>query len=154
NLNNLIEKKYTLPFINLLGNVYSDVNNSDRINIVVALKNWLMTYDLSRGKDIYTSYYHAQNPAYNPTHQLMKSTSEFRLVKDVSAALYLPLEPYITVLPETTAINLNTAPKEVLMSLGNGLTESQVSELIMARSENGISDLKDINELIKKIDLP
>lgn len=154
NLNNLIEKKYTLPFINLLSNVYSDVNNSDKINIVVALKNWLMTYDLSLGKDIYTSYYHAQNPAYNPTHQLMKSTSEFRLVKDVSAALYLPLEPYITVLPETTAINLNTAPKEILMSLGNGLTESQVSELIMARSEKGISDLKDIDELIKKIDLP
>ncbi|WP_298624193.1 type II secretion system minor pseudopilin GspK [uncultured Legionella sp.] len=154
NLNNLVEKKYTLPFINLIGNVYPDANNKDKINIVEALKNWLMTYDLSRGKDSYTSYYHAQNPPYNPSHQLIKSTSELRLIKDISATFYLAMQPYITALPETTAININTAPKKILMSLGNGLKESKADELIMARGENGIADLKDINELIQKIDLP
>lgn len=154
NLNNLVEKKFTLPFINLLGQIYPNSNNMDKVNSAIALKNWLMNYDLSRGKDAYTSYYHALKPPYNPGHQLMKSISELRLVKDVDAALYLALEPFVTVLPETTPINLNTASKKVLMSIGNGLNESQVNELIMARGENGITDLKEINELIKKIDLP
>ncbi|MBL7481004.1 type II secretion system minor pseudopilin GspK [Legionella bononiensis] len=154
NLNNLVDKKFTLPFINLLGMVDSNANSMDKINLAMALKNWLMTYDLSRGKDIYTSYYHSQKPAYNPSHQLMKSRSEFRLVKDVTAPLFLALEPYITVLPETTPININTAPKKLLMSLGNGLSDAQSNELIMARGETGIEDLKDIDELIKKIDLP
>lgn len=154
NLNNLIEKKFTLPFINLIGTVDPNANQMDKINLTKALKNWLLNYDLSRGKDIFTSYYHSQNPPYNPGHQLMKSRSEFRLIKDVSASLYLALEPYITVLPETTPININTAPKSILMSLGNGLSEAQTNELIMARGEAGIKDIKDIDELIKKIDLP
>ncbi|MCL5272165.1 MAG: type II secretion system protein GspK, partial [Gammaproteobacteria bacterium] len=60
----------------------------------------------------------------------------------------------ITALPETTAININTAPKKILMSIGNGLTDSQAADLMSARGENGIEDLKKINELIAKIDLP
>lgn len=154
NLNNLVEKKYTLPFINLISTVYSNADNKEKMNIVTALKNWLLTYDLSRGKDNDTAYYQSQNPAYNPAHELMVSASEFRLVKDVTATIYLALKPYITALPETTAININTAPKKILMSIGNGLTDSQAADLMSARGENGIEDLKKINELIAKIDLP
>lgn len=154
NLNNLVEKKYTLPFINLISTVYPNADNREKMNIVTALKNWLMTYDLSRGKDSDTAYYQSQNPAYNPAHQLMISDSEFRLVKDVTAGIFLALKPYITALPETTAININTAPKKILMSIGNGLTDSQAGDLISARGESGVEDLKKINELIAKIDLP
>lgn len=153
NLNNLLEKKFNLPFISLVGKIAPNVNNTDKINLVMALKKWLMNYDLSQGKDTYTAYYYSQKPAYNPAHQLMKSSSEFRLVKDISSSTYLALEPFITVLPETTPININTAPKKILMSLGNGISEAHANELIMARGVNGITDLKKIDELLKKIDL-
>ncbi|MCL9684615.1 type II secretion system minor pseudopilin GspK [Legionella maioricensis] len=154
NLNNLIEKKLLPVFINLISHTTHQLNNKEQLNLALGVQDWLTTYDLARGKDNYTSYYLSQKPPYYPSHQLMNSTSEFRLIKDVSSAVYQAIEPFVTVLPETTPININTASKKVLMSLGNGMTEVQVNELIMARGENGIKDLKDIAELAKKIDLP
>lgn len=152
NLNNLSEKKLMIVFINLVSHIDPQLNNIERNNLALAVRDWLIKYDLARGKDDYTSYYLSQKPSYYPSHQLMSSTSEFRLIKEVSSSLYQAMEPYITVLPEVTPININTASKQVLMSLG--LNEAQVSELIMARGSNGIKNLKDISELSKKIDLP
>lgn len=137
-----------------MSHALAQLNNAERINLAQAVKNWMMTYDLSLGKDIYTSYYLAQKPPYYPGHQLMKSSSELRLIKDVSAPVFTALDPFITVLPEATTVNINTASKELLMSLGNGISDAQVNELIMARGENGISDLKDIGEVLKKLDIP
>ena len=154
NLNNLLEKKSLPVFINLVSHTVRQLNNKEQLNLALGVQDWLTTYDLARGKDNYTSYYLSQKPPYYPSHQLMNSTSEFRLIKDVSAAVYQALEPFVTALPETTPVNINTASKKVLMSLGNGMTETQAHELIMARGENGIKDLKDIAELTKKIDLP
>jgi general secretion pathway protein K len=153
NLNNLVDKKFMNVFINLLSHTASTLNNSGRINLALALKDWLTAYDLSRGKDNYTTYYAAQKPPYYPSHQFMASASEFRLIKEVDSTLFQAIEPYITALPETTPININTTSKKMLMSLGNGLSEAQVHEIIMAREE-GIKDLKDISELIKKNNLP
>lgn len=93
NLNNLLEKKFTTVFINLIGQVYPNLNTNEKMNLVQAIKNWISNYDLSHGKDSYTTYYLGQNPGYYPSHQPMKSSSEFRLIKDVSAAMYLALSP-------------------------------------------------------------
>lgn len=76
------------------------------------------------------------------------------MIKDVSAPAYIALEPFITALPESTSININTAPKQILMSLGDGLSDTQANELITARGENGITDLKEINELLKNSIFP
>ena len=153
NLNNLSDKKYIPVFVNLLSHT-GELANVERVNLALAIQDWLFDYDLARGKDIYTSYYLSQKPAYYPSHLLMNSVSEFRLIKDVTPNIYKEVEPYITVLPEKTPININTASKKVLMSLGNGLTEAQVNELIMARGNEGIKDLKNINELSQKTNLP
>lgn len=153
NLNNILEKKSMMSFINLIKNVLQS-NDTASTNLALSVKDWLSAYELARGKDAYTAYYLSQKPPYFPSHQIMQSSSELRLVKDIDAATFLAFEPFITVLPETTPINLNTAPKQLIMSLGNGISEVQANELIMARGEDGIKDIKDINELLKKLDLP
>lgn len=154
NLNNLIEKKWIPVFVNLLEQTSPTLKNGERLSVAQATKDWLMNYDLARGKDNYTSYYLAQKPPYYPGRQLMKSVSEFRLIKDVSAETFTNLAPFITVLPELTSININTAPQKVLMGLGNGISEAHSSELIAARGEQGIENLKEIGELLKKLDIP
>ena len=154
NLNNLADKKQTITFTNLIKQTYSKINNEDAMSLALATRDWLQEYDLSRGKDDYSAYYLSQNPAYYPSHQLMSSSSEFRLIKGVDASIYQAIEPFITVLPETTKININTASAQVIKSLGNGIGDAQVNELIQARGENGIPDMNDVAELIKKIDLP
>lgn len=154
NLNNLIEKKSIPTLMHLISHTYSKATGQERANIALGVKHWLLAYDLGRGEDIYTSYYLSQKPPYYPSHQLIKSKSEFRLIKDVSAPAYIALEPFITALPESTSININTAPKQILMSLGDGLSDAQANELITARGEDGITELKEINELLKKFNIP
>jgi general secretion pathway protein K len=154
NLNNLTNKKSFPSFTNLMGQAYPRFTNNERIKLLLAIKDWIAPYDLSRGKDDYTAYYLSQKPPYYPSHQLFASVSELRLIQDVSAAFYLAIEPLVTVLPEPTPININTASKNILMTLGNGLDEEQVEEIIQARGKKGFKNLNEISELLKKLDVP
>jgi len=153
NLNNQIDKRAIISFVNLQKNTLSQTNEVENRNRALALYDWLSPYNINRGKDNYTTYYLSQKPPYFPSHQLMQSSSELRLVKEISGSNYLALEPFIIALPETTAINLNTAPKQVLETLGNGLRDEQINKIILARGENGIKKMSDISELLKKLNL-
>ncbi|RUR08281.1 type II secretion system minor pseudopilin GspK [Legionella sp. km772] len=154
NLNNLTDKKGIALFLNLLNQIYPKANDQDKLNIIATIKDWLSAYDLSRGNDAYTAYYLAQTPPYYPSHQLIKSTSEFRLLKDIGAQQNELIQPYITALPEVTPININTARKEILKSLGDGLNENQVENLIKARGNKGFRDTKKLNPLLQKLNIP
>lgn len=154
NLNNLIEKNAQASFINLLKQVHPKTNDSDKASLALTVQDWVSAYDLSRGKDQYTSYYLSQKPPYYPSHQLMKSTSELRLLKEVNPTLNQALQPFIAVLPESTPINVNTASKKVLMSLGDGLKGNQVDELIEARGTKGFISNKRLTPLLQKLNIP
>ncbi|AWN74492.1 type II secretion system minor pseudopilin GspK [Legionella anisa] len=153
NINNLENRKSMLGFINLIGVALPQIPEAERVKLTLAVNDWLSPYDLARGKDNYLSYYMSQKPPYYPSHQLMSSKSELRLVKDVSAPLYLALEPLITTLPESTPININTAPIKVLKSLSSSMKETQLNELLKARKENGIKDLSKVSEILKKLNI-
>lgn len=153
NINNLENRKSMLGFINLIGVALPQTPETERVKLTLAINDWLSSYDLARGKDNYLSYYMSQKPPYYPSHQLMSSKSELRLIKDVSAPLYLTLEPLITTLPESTPININTAPIKVLKSLSSSMKETQLNELIKARKENGIKDLGKVSEILKKLNI-
>lgn len=153
NLNNLVEKKGLPPFINLIHHIYPKSNDKDIISLALALQDWLSDYDLDKGNDNYMAYYTAQNPPYYPSHQLMKSASEFRLIKGVTAKMNDTVQPYITVLPESTPININSAAKKILASLGNGLDEHQLEELVTARGK-GFKTMKKVTPLLQKFNIP
>lgn len=153
NLNNLIDKKAIALFVNLLNSIYPKMEDKDKLNLGLAIQDWLSAYDLSKGNDNYTSYYAAQKPPYYPSHQLLKSPSEFRLILGVSAAIATAATPYLTALPEATAINVNTASKKVLKSIGDGLNESQLEELIIARGK-GFKNMKNLTPLLQKLNIP
>ena len=154
NLNNLIDKKGIALFLNLLNLIYPKANDKDKINLTLSIKDWLSAYDLDKGNDGYTAYYLAQNPPYYPGHQLLKSASEFRLLKGVNPEQYNIIEPFITALPESTPININTAGKQILRSLGDGLNDTQLSELLKARGNKGVIDAKKLSPLLKKFNIP
>lgn len=153
NLNNLTNRKAMIGFVNLIGATIPQISEAEKTQLTLAVSDWLTSYDLARGKDNYLSYYTSQKPPYYPSHQLMSSQSELRLVKDVSAPIYLALEPFICALPEITPININTAPKQVLKSLSSTIKDTQLNELLKQRKENGIKDLKKIAELLQKLDI-
>ena len=149
NLNNVSDPKYQLAFINLLKNT-TKLNPKQRITLATTLQHWLTPYQLGQDNTLFT-YYLKQKPPYYPAQQLMKNVSEFRLLEGVDSKLYRSLFAYITALPEVTPVNLNTATKPLLMTLGYGLNEAQVNELLKTRGKKGIVDLKKVNPLLQKL---
>lgn len=153
NLNNLLNRKYLLGFVKLVRTLTPQSLAAEQIGITFAVYDWLSPYNLARGKDNYLTYYTSNKPPYYPSHQQMISASELRLVKDVSASIYQAVEPYITALPESTPININTAPIQVLKSVSSTKNEGLFNELLMARKENGFKDFTKIAELLKKLNI-
>ncbi len=84
----------------------------------------------------------------------MQNISEFRTVFGVHAALYEALLPNITVLPEVTPINLNTAPPALLMSLGDGLKKNDANELIKIRDKKEIKNMAEFDQILNKFNIP
>jgi len=154
NLNNLSDRKYYRVFLNLLQNALPNTSSKDREMIAFATRLWISPYEPGRGNDSLVTYYLKQKPPYYQSGLPMQSVSEFRLIWGVSAEVYQQLEPYITVLPEIAPINLNTASKMVLMSLGNGLTEDQANQIIEAREAKPLAKLSDISSILNKLGIP
>ncbi|AHE67167.1 general secretion pathway protein K [Legionella oakridgensis ATCC 33761 = DSM 21215] len=155
NLNNLQDAKHQASFYRLLEILLKKTSDAQRKTIVRATQNWITPYRPDSGHDEFQAFYLQQNPPYLPSHQLMKSVSEFRLLHGVDSQIYQTLSPYVIALPETTPININTAPLPVLMTLGNGLNQSQVNEIIQARGEEGMFNANTLPLLLKNwISLP
>jgi len=154
NLNSVSEKKLQTMFYHLLENMPKIISSSERKLIFDATTYWIGSFQLQRGHDKFLSFYLNQNPPYNPGYQPMHNLSEFRLVQGVTTIIFKALLPNITALPEVTPVNINTAPYAVLMTLGNGLDSSQVSEILLARAEKGGLNLANLSPLLTKLNIP
>jgi general secretion pathway protein K len=154
NINNLQHPKFYLLFFKLLGFCLGKSEHLHRQKLMYSLHYWISAYQGGQGQDEELSYYLKQRPPYLPANQFMQNVSELRLVRGINQKVYQQLLPCVTALPEITAINLNTAVKPLLQSLGKGLNESQINELLAARGENGIEDIKDITPFLLKTKIP
>jgi general secretion pathway protein K len=144
NLNNLIDAKGKLSpldmqrFQLLLSELNLDPNLAD------AVVDWIdPDSDVTQpGGAEDAEYMRAQTP-YRAANRLFVSPSELLVVKGFTADIFQKLAPYVTALPVRTAINVNTAPKEVLMALASGITDSDAQELVDARGDKGFANLGD-----------
>lgn len=136
-------------FLKLLENPALKLSANQRKQVLDATLHWITEYKPGRGNDDDMAYYAKQKPAYLPAHQAFESPSEFRLVRGVTARLYQVMADLICTLPEVTPINLNTAPRKLLQTLGNGLRASQVEQLLEARGE-GFKSMKKVSPLLQK----
>ena len=78
-------------------------------------------------------YYSRQKPAYRTANHGFVDVSELKLVRGVDGEVFDKLRPFITVLPDATAVNVNTAPVEILMSLGPALDRATANMIVEAR---------------------
>jgi general secretion pathway protein K len=66
----------------------------------------------------------------------------------VDAAALRALQPYVVVLPRATPVNLNTAPREVLIAAIDGLDLSSAERLVQARQRNPFNNISDAQPLL------
>ena len=71
----------------------------------------------------------------------MSSPSELRMVKGMTPEAYEKLFPFVTALPVPTPVNVNTAPARVLMTVAEGITESDAEAIVSDRGEEGFETI-------------
>jgi general secretion pathway protein K len=91
------------------------------------------------------SYINRQ-PPYRAANRPLAHVAELLLIEGVDRGIYQKLRPYVTVLPERSSINVNTASSEVLRSLAKGVAEDDAAMLIMARSREPFDKVQDFLE--------
>jgi general secretion pathway protein K len=108
-----------------------------------AITDWIDGDEEVNGLGGAESQYYAQaEPMGRPPNHALASPSELMWVKGMTPEIYRALAPLITVWPTTGSmpVNLNTAPEQVLRSLGNPketepLSDSEVELLLQERTK-------------------
>lgn len=87
-------------------------------------------------------FYTNEKPGYRAANRPFTTPRELLLVKGVTLEIYEALAPFVICLPQATAINLNTAPREVLRSLSPNLDGGAADILIKARETQPFTSLE------------
>ncbi len=79
------------------------------------------------------SYYLSLQPPYRAANQPLTDVAELALVRGFDDAVRARLTPFVTALPQATAVNVNTAPAEVLAAVVDGLDLDSARALVGRR---------------------
>jgi general secretion pathway protein K len=139
NLNNLIvSAEWVKRFMLLCDNLEVDKT------FVPALMDWIDDDFTVRYPDGAEEHYETYRVANRP----MADISELLLVKNVDVELYDSLKPYITALPTTTDINVNTMSEAIYLSLGENLDAKTFSE------ERDKEEFSSVQDFIDRLQIP
>jgi len=84
--------------------------------------------------------YSGMSPAYRTADRRIPNVTELAAVDGMTAEAWQVLRPYVTALPERTAVNVNTASIPVLQSLGPNITLADAEGLVAMRADGGFPD--------------
>ncbi len=97
-------------------------------SVADAVLDWLDNDESSRVGGAESSYYLSLPYPYKCKNDLLDTVDELRLVRGVTPEVFEKLRPYVTV-HSSGKVNINTAPKEVLMALSAGQGETSMGEI-------------------------
>ena len=150
NLNNLVDGKGQIDEISLaqferLLNVLQLDPALGRMTV-----DWL-DHDLEPGfpSGAEDSFYTARNPPYRAANLSITSATELLSIGDMDAASFRILAPYVTALPNGTALNVNTASGPVLRSLSEQISDNVAENLVGERGDEGFEDLAAFTDLVE-----
>jgi general secretion pathway protein K len=96
--------------------------------------------------------YLAKDPPYRSAHRRMIDINELYRVKDFTPEIVEKLKPYVTALPGTTALNVNTAPAILLEA--TGLPDSIVATIVKERESAPYLKKEDLTKALAGTTLP
>jgi general secretion pathway protein K len=99
-----------------------------------ALADWIDADSEPQPRDgAEDAYYLALDPPYVAANQPLTDVTELALVRGFDDNVRARLRRYVTALPGSTAINVNTAPAEVIAAVVNGLDLGSAQLLVAQR---------------------
>ncbi|MBI1911424.1 MAG: type II secretion system minor pseudopilin GspK [Deltaproteobacteria bacterium] len=128
-------------YIRLLKNLSLDEHLKDTLADWIDSDNDVRHYGAEAN-----DYYRQLRAPYSPRNNYPDSVDELLMVKDYTKEGFEKISPFVTVYNQDGLININTAPKEVLMSLSDDMTPELAEKIISFRKG---SPLKDRSEIMK-----
>lgn len=98
-----------------------------------AVADWVDINDIPKPGGAETQWYNNRKPAYPAKNARFDTFEELALVKGFSSDVLEKIRPFTTVYAESSSaapININTAPKEILISLDERISESIADQII------------------------
>ncbi len=141
NLNNLVKDgSVSTADVDQFKRLLQALGIDDRIALAVV--DWMdADEELGFPDGAEDNEYLGRTPPYRTPNRPMASPSELLLVQGIDRKIYDALAPHVTTLPTRTMINVNTATAPVLMSLLEGMSQSEAEQLIEARGDEGYKDI-------------
>lgn len=109
--------------------------------IVDAIKDWVDRDSVPSPFGAEKDYY--ESLGYAPSNSPMKSLGELLYVKGIDEKLFKQLSQYLTVYG-TGKINVNSAPKKVLLALSDRMSDQAANSIIEARPVKKLESLKEL----------
>lgn len=139
NINNLLaSEEWVNRFRRLCNNLEVDTT------FIPALLDWIDEDFEVRYPDGAEEHYETYRVANRP----MVDISELLLVMHVTPEIYASLKPYITALPTTTNVNVNTISETVFLSLGENLDADSFNQ------ERDKEEFSSIQNFIERLQIP
>jgi len=120
NLNSLDQPETYANFRRLIRAVVPNIAEDKAQEIARAVGDWISSARSDQTE--FNRYYLGLPLPYRAAHRLMLSSSELRLVKGMTPALFAALQPYVVALPYGTSMNIQSAPAPVLLTLSPNMT--------------------------------
>lgn len=116
--------------------------------ITYSITDWIDTNDLEENMGgAESSYYESLEESYGAKNNPLDSLQELRLIKGIDDEVFKKIKDFLAVHSDGK-INVNTASKEVLMSLSEDLTGDITDEIIAYRLENPFQQIEDVKNNI------
>jgi len=136
NLNNLVaEGKVNsaqfLRFLRLL--LIVGINEVQARSLADALVDWIDADSEAQPRGVEDEYYLAMQPPYLPANRALIDMNELAHVRGFDEAVRNRLRPFVSALPRSTTVNVNTAPPEVLAAIIDGLSIDDARLLVARR---------------------
>jgi len=140
NLNNLIQNgQPSAPDLALFQRLLVNVLGTDP-GVSDAVLDWMDADGELRPAGAEDLNYLGLRPPYRAANRRFESVDELRLVRGCTPELVARLRPFLSALPQPTTVNINTAPREVLLSLFLDLPASMADRLIEDRKKEPFAD--------------
>ena len=133
NLNNLVTQgKINVAQLAHLRNLLATLGLPDQL--ADALADWIDEDGQPQPRDgAEDAYYLALDPPYVAANRPLIDVAELALVRGFDDNVRARLRPYVTALPGLAAVNVNTAPAEVIAAVIDGLDLSGAQLLVAQR---------------------
>lgn len=115
-----------------------------------AVADWMDADDIPMTGGAESAFYMGQQPMRRAANQPLLSVDELRQVAGVTEPVLQLLKPYLTALPDATAINVNTATAPVLMALSPLLTQDLATTITARQRTEPFERLTQVSELLRQ----